>query len=98
MSSAAGVNISSVILGVAPVDALEVSSRLAGLEGVEVHATADDGRMIVTIETAGESATVETFEMIRQLPGVLSAALVYHQFESDPDEEARDERNETDPA
>jgi len=44
--------------------------------------------MIVSIETASEGATVEIFEEIRRMPGVLSASLVYHQYESDPDEEA----------
>lgn len=44
--------------------------------------------MIVTIEAASDGATVDTFEAIRLMPGVLSASLVYHQYESDPDEEA----------
>lgn len=88
MESATGINISSIILGVAPTDAAEVGERLAALAGVEVHALAEDGRMIVTIESASDSATVDTFEVIRQMPGVLSASLVYHHFESDPDEEA----------
>jgi nitrate reductase NapD len=82
------VNISSVIVGVQPAAAPAVRAELENLAGVEVHAVADDGRMIVTIETAGDGATAQTFEVIRQLPGVLSAAMVYHQFESDPDGEA----------
>jgi len=49
---------------------------------------ADDGRMIVSIESAAEDDTVGTFEAIRQTPGVLSASLVYHHYETDPDEEA----------
>lgn len=86
--AAAGVNISSLILGVAPTACDEVAAMLVRLAGVDIHANEADGRMIVTVESASESATVEIFETIRQLPGVLSAALVYHQFESDPDEEA----------
>lgn len=82
------VNISSVIVGVRPDAAAAVRSCLEGLTGVEVHGVAEDGRMIVTIESEGDQSTVETFEAIRQLPGVLSAAMVYHQFESDPDGEA----------
>jgi len=88
MKAATGINISSVILGVTPADAADVGERLAALAGVEVHALVEDGRMIVTIESASDSATVDTFEVIRQMPGVLSASLVYHHFESDPDEEA----------
>ena len=88
MKAATGINISSVILGVAPADAAGGGERLAALAGVEVHALVEDGRMIVTIESASDNATVDTFEVIRQMPGVLSASLVYHHFESDPDEEA----------
>ena len=88
MQASNGLNITSIILGVAPDDGAEVSSRLKTIDGVEVHAIAEDGRMIVTIESGDEDNTSNTFEMIRQLPGVISAALVYHQYESDPDEEA----------
>jgi len=88
MQASSSLNITSIILGVAPKDAAEVSARLKAIDGVEVHAIADDGRMIVTIESGDEDNTSNTFELIRQLPGVISAALVYHQYESDPDEEA----------
>ncbi len=83
-----GINISSVIVGALPADAERVQAGLRAMGGVEVHAVADDGRMIVSIESDSEGATVNIFEAIRQLPGVLSASLVYHQYESDPDEEA----------
>jgi len=88
MKAVTSTNISSVILGVSPDDTADVSGQLLSLAGVEVHAVAEDGRMIVTIEAASDSATVDTFEAIRLMPGVLSASLVYHQYESDPDEEA----------
>lgn len=82
-----GINISSVIVGVASRDVAGVRSGLAALDGVELHAAGEDGRMIVTIETASEAATLETFAAIRGMPGVLSVSLAYHQFETDPDEE-----------
>lgn len=88
MESSEGVNISSLIVGVQPAMIDRVRADLSGLTGVEIHACSDDGRMIVSLETSNERSTVDTFEAIRQLDGVLSAALVYHQFESDPDEEA----------
>ena len=88
MKASTGINISSVILGVLPADAEQECRELQALAGVEVHAVAEDGRMIVSIESASEGATVDTFEAIRRLPGVLSASLAYHQYESDPDEEA----------
>jgi len=83
-----GINISSAILGVLPADTMQVSKQLRELGGVEVHAVGEDGRMIISIESGDEDNTSNIFEVIRQMPGVISAALVYHQYESDPDEEA----------
>ncbi|MDP2880041.1 MAG: chaperone NapD [Azonexus sp.] len=88
MKVSSGINISSVILGVLPADSAVVSTSLRELEGVEVHAVGEDGRMIVTIESGDEDNTSNIFEAIRQTPGIISASLVYHQYESDPDEEA----------
>ncbi len=82
------VNISSIIVGAFPEQAATVKEQLFAMPGVEVHAVGDDGRMVVSIETDSDNNTVETFERIRQLPGVLSASMVYHQYEPDPDKEA----------
>ena len=87
MQASSGLNITSIILGVAPKDAAEVNALLIAIDGVEVHAIAEDGRMIVTIESGDEDNTSNIFEAIRQTPGVISASRVYHQYESDPDEE-----------
>lgn len=88
MQTATGINISSLVVAALPAQAVSVQASLTALPGVEVHAVAGDGRMVVTIDADSDDATVELFETIRQLPGVLSAAMVYHQHESDPDKEA----------
>lgn len=80
-------NISSVIVHPRPGEAEAVRARLAGLGGVEIHAVADDGRMIVTIETEGDGAMANSFDAINRTDGVLSASMVFHQTESDPDKE-----------
>lgn len=81
-------DISSVIVCAKPEDGQPVRGQLEALDGVEVHAVAEDGRMIVTIEAPSEEDTVKTYGVIGQLPGVLSVSMVYHQVESDPDQEA----------
>ena len=62
-------------------------ARLATLPGVEVHAATAEGRLIVSIEAEDDATTTATFETLGALPGVLSASLIYHQTESDPDKE-----------
>jgi nitrate reductase NapD len=77
-------NISSAIIHARPGDVAIVQAGLAALEGVEVHAVSPEGKMIVTIETEDDGSNVATYECIGRLDGVMSAAMVYHQTESEP--------------
>lgn len=81
-------NISSVLVNARPNLMNQVQGGLMALSGVEVHAATEEGRLIVTIEADSDQAVANMFEVINHLPGVLSASMVYHQYESDPDEEA----------
>ncbi|MDS4013526.1 MAG: chaperone NapD [Candidatus Accumulibacter sp.] len=81
-------NISSVLVNAQPQAVHEVQRRLLALPGIEIHVVTQDGRLIVTIEAESAQAAADTFSQINQQPGVLSASMVYHQFESDPDKEA----------
>ena len=81
-------NISSAIVCARRSRAQHVRAALQDIPGVEIHATTDDGRLIVTIEGSSDRDTVDAFERINLTDGVLSAALVYHRFESDPAKEA----------
>ncbi len=87
-------NISSLVVHVRPEHAAAVAAELAGWPGVEVPASAPDGRLVVTVESAGDGDASECFGRIGALGGVMSVSLVYHQFEPDPEshealEEAR---------
>ena len=77
-------NISSAIIHALPRDVALVQTGLAALAGVEVHAVSPDGKMIVTIETEDDGSNAATYQLIGQLDGVMSAAMVYHQTESEP--------------
>ncbi len=81
-------NISSVLVHALPHALPEVQAALSALAGVEVHAVTDEGRLIVTIESDSLQGSSELFTQINQQPGVLSASMVYHQFEPDTDKEA----------
>lgn len=78
-------NISSVLVNARPEHSGQVQQGLLALSGVEVHAITEEGRMVVTIEADSERALAHLYEAINQQPGVLSTAMVYHQYESDPD-------------
>lgn len=80
-------NISSIIVIPHPDRIAAVESALQEIDGVELHAVSPEGKMIVTIEAAGDRETTATYEFISQLDGVLSASMVYHQNEPDPETE-----------
>ena len=80
-------NISSAIIHARPGAVSIVQAGLATLEGVEVHAVSPEGKLIVTIETEDDGSNAATYQRIGQLDGVMSAAMVYHQTESEPDKE-----------
>ena len=80
-------NISSIIVHPGPGLAGDVRARLLAMAGVEVHAVGEDGRLIITVETDGEGAMIDAFETVTKTEGVLSASMVYHQTEPNPDAE-----------
>ncbi len=81
-------NISSVIVHAKPTELSSVRGNLEQIPGVEIHAATDDGKLVITIETDTDGETASTFDRINVMDGVMSCAMVFHQFESDPDKEA----------
>lgn len=80
-------NISSIIVIPHPDHIESVRQQFVDLDGVELHAVSPEGKMIVTIETAGDKDTIRIYEFISQMPGVMSASMVYHQQENEPEVE-----------
>ncbi len=84
---AVDMNISSVIVIPHPDHIEMVRDRLATLDGVEVAAVSPEGKIIVTIETEGDRETIQMYESISLMDGVMSASMVYHQKEDEPEVE-----------
>jgi nitrate reductase NapD len=74
-------NICGVLVHAHPEKGEDVAAAIAGLDGAEFHKTVPGGRMIVTVEDTKEKSAGDTVLALHRLPGVLSAALVYHHFE-----------------
>lgn len=80
-------NISSAIVIPGPDRVQAVVAGLKAIDGVEVAAVSPEGKIIVTIETEGDRETIQTYEIISVLDGVMSASMVYHQQENEPEVE-----------
>lgn len=79
----ASMNICGVLVHAVPDRVDDVAAALARLPGVELHGRGDAGRLIVTVEDSANGAASDGLARIHALPGVVSAALVYHHFEPD---------------
>ncbi|MBM5456562.1 chaperone NapD [Pseudomonas sp. P66] len=57
-----------------------VKANLRLLEGLELHQESAAGKLVVVLETADEHQILQRIEQINNLPGVLNAALIYHEL------------------
>lgn len=74
-------NISGVLVRAYPENIESVTELLTDLEGVEVHGSNTDGRMVVTVEQENAGRLSDLIAQMHDLPGILSASMIYHQFE-----------------
>jgi nitrate reductase NapD len=59
-------------------DAVKANLRL--LEGVELHQESAAGKLVVVLEAVHENQILQRIDQINNLPGVLNAALIYHEI------------------
>ncbi len=81
-------NISGVLVSARPEKIDQVKQALEKLDGVEVHLQTDDGQLIVTVE---EMRGADSMLAIHRTDGIIAASLVYHNFESNEDDEIETE-------
>nr|VFK29883.1 MAG: periplasmic nitrate reductase chaperone NapD [Candidatus Kentron sp. MB]VFK74982.1 MAG: periplasmic nitrate reductase chaperone NapD [Candidatus Kentron sp. MB] len=68
----------SILLQARPGHSTIIQSALQQLSGVELHATASDGRMVVTVEDDDPQQFNRTVLRLGEIDGVIDASLVYH--------------------
>ncbi len=56
-----------------------VKANLQLLPGLEMHQENASGKLVVVLEAEHESRILASIDHIQQLPGVLNAALIYHE-------------------
>ena len=80
-------NISSAIVYARPGTDATVRAQLPHIPGVEVHAAAEDGRLVVTREAENDRGAMDTYEAIARMDDVLNIAMIFQQTETHPDQE-----------
>ena len=74
-------NISGVLVHTYPQYIDAISQRLDEIDGVEVHAVTDAGKIVITIEKPDDRGMSESVLQLQNLDGVLNASVIFHQFE-----------------
>ena len=74
-------NIAGVVIHAHPDSVSAVQEAMLAMNGVEIHAIKEDGRIVVTVEEDGYRETSDTVLSLHQIEGVLSASLVYQHSE-----------------
>ena len=94
-------NICGCLVHAMPEQVRDVAESLATVDGVEVHAQAEDGRIVIVVEDTAEERASDIIMSIHQIPSVVSLTLTYHHFEdpqvgqSDQTRAAAQETSET---
>ncbi|MNP41449.1 assembly protein for periplasmic nitrate reductase [compost metagenome] len=72
-------HIASLVVLTRPEHLAAVKANLGLLDGLELHQQSPAGKLVVVLEADHERQILERIEQINNLPGVLNAALIYHE-------------------
>jgi nitrate reductase NapD len=79
------VHIASLLVHARTEEISDVERAVLAIGGAEIAHSDDQGRLIVTLETANEAEIVQALTDILRFTGVVSASLVYHQTDGAPE-------------
>ena len=71
-------NICSAVVHARPEKVGFVQAQLDAMEGVEVHASSEQGKLVVTVEGTGDDALADTMHHFNDVDGVLNSVMIYH--------------------
>ena len=74
-------NICGCLVHAAPALAGTVRRTIEEMDGAEVHAEDDGGRLVVVVEDTPNAFASDHIMALHQIPGVISVTLTYHHFE-----------------
>lgn len=82
-------HVSSLVVLAQPSRRYQLAEEIATLEGAEIHAVSEEGKLVVTLEGPSQRPIMAAIDAINGMQGVLSASLIYHQFD-EADAEGRE--------
>jgi periplasmic nitrate reductase NapD len=70
-------SICGVMIHVRPDKQQSVQQMLTQQKGVELHASNDEGKLVVTVESDDSYYVADTISGFKDIPGVLCASMIY---------------------
>jgi len=77
-------NICSAIVHAKPENAGVVQINLEKLDGVEVHAGVELGKLVVTLEGETDDALADKMTKFNEVDGVINTVMIYHYCGDEP--------------
>lgn len=74
-------NICGVLVHCAPNMLAVVAEAMTALDGVDVHMTTGDDRIVATVEDTATAQAGDQILAIHRIDGIIAAALTFHHFE-----------------
>ena len=74
-------HVASLLVHALPEKAAAVAAVIEQMPASELHGHSPEGKIIVVVEAGNEQTITDRLNTIQSLPGVLSAALVYHEVD-----------------
>jgi len=74
-------HVASLLVHCPPAALAGTTTAIAALQGAEVHGADPVGKLVVTAEAENEGEILRLIDRIQDMEGVLSAILVYHEFD-----------------
>ena len=81
------VHISSLIVHVVPEHLPSVKAQITQLDNTEIFGDSPEGKIVVVLETQSHGFITDIIEKINNFEHVISTVMVYHQIETDLDDE-----------
>ncbi len=77
-------HISSLLVQVSPEHLNTTKKLIEAFDEAEIYGVSEVGKIVVVLETQTEGFITDVIEKINNMPGVLGATMVYHQIDSEP--------------
>ncbi|GAB2658200.1 chaperone NapD [Vibrio panuliri] len=81
------VHISSLIVHVVPEHLNDVKMQIEQLDTTEIYGDSPEGKIVVVLETESHGFITDIIEKINNFAHVVSTVMVYHQIETELDDE-----------